>query len=209
MTSPVATAASASRISAAFSSAVRCGVVTRRSRRAPPGSTRVGTTCTGLVASSRRLLGAEDTFELFGSRIDLGRVERARSPRRAPPSRGSWSARPRRRGVAPSVSKSRRFPSPGDDRDDAGLHGRQLGTASSSRCSRCSVCCVHVRDLDSLDRAAARAERERRAGVVGVDVHLDRASRRRRRAASRRAARARASSASRSSPSPSTTKTVQ
>ena len=33
---------------------------------------------------------------------------------------------------------------------------------------------VHVRDLDSLDRAARRADRERLAGLVGVHVHLHR-----------------------------------
>jgi hypothetical protein len=33
---------------------------------------------------------------------------------------------------------------------------------------------VHVGDLDALDRADARAERERRAGIIGVDVNLER-----------------------------------
>ena len=33
---------------------------------------------------------------------------------------------------------------------------------------------VHVRDLDTADRPAGNAERERPAGVVGVHVHLER-----------------------------------
>src|SRR5439155_18814781 len=33
---------------------------------------------------------------------------------------------------------------------------------------------LHVRDLNSFDRPDGRAERERGAGIVGVDVHLER-----------------------------------
>ena len=40
---------------------------------------------------------------------------------------------------------------------------------------RCCGLLVHVRDLDSFDRSDRRPQRERRAGLVGVDVNLERA----------------------------------
>ena len=71
-----------------------------------------------------------------------------------------------------SVSNRRRFPSP----------ATTATTPLFARVERDEretplpplLLLVHVRDLDSLDRARGRAERERGAGVVGVDVHLDR-----------------------------------
>ena len=111
------------------------------------------------------------------------------------PSTDSSSGRPRR------SRSGRRFgealeeqpvPFAGDDRDDAATAPRGAsGTAASRRSSRCCVCsCMFAISIRSIV-PDARADRERRAGIVRVHVHLDRAFRRRRRAASRRAARAR------------------
>ena len=65
-----------------------------------------------------------------------------------------------------------------DDGDDArrrALRGAGRARRASSRSSRCVRLLVHVRDLDAVDRPARDAERERAPGIVGVDVHLERA----------------------------------
>ena len=53
--------------------------------------------------------------------------------------------------------------------------GGASGTIASRRSSRSCGLLVHVRDLDPVDRPGLRADRERRAGIVGVHVHLERA----------------------------------
>ena len=71
-----------------------------------------------------------------------------------------------------SVSKRRRFPSPATTATTP-LFAR-VGRDEREAPLPLLLLLVHVGDLDSLDRAGGRAERERGAGVVGVDVHLER-----------------------------------
>ena len=70
------------------------------------------------------------------------------------------------------VSKRRRFPSPATTATTPVL-ARVDGTSDSRR-SRSLLLLAHVGDLDALDRARGGAERQRRARLVGVDVHLQR-----------------------------------
>ena len=65
----------------------------------------------------------------------------------------------------------------------AGAHGDEPGLERRERVGRAPLeepllalrgLVVHVRDLDALDDADRRAERERLPGIVGVDVHLER-----------------------------------
>ena len=63
-------------------------------------------------------------------------------------------------------------PLPGHHRDDPALRAR--GRDERETPLALFLLLVHVGDLDSLDRARGGAERERGAGVVRVDVHLER-----------------------------------
>ncbi len=76
---------------------------------------------------------------------------------------------------APKLSKSVRFPSPGGDRDHRCHIGGVVGDRRAGQALLALLRLhVHVRDLDAADDTARDAERERLAGIVGVDVDLQR-----------------------------------
>ena len=72
--------------------------------------------------------------------------------------------------AAPRLSKSRRLPCAEHDRDCAGHPRFPLQALGAIRRLN-----VHVLDVDLFDHAALGRERESRAGLVRVHVHLDRA----------------------------------
>src|SRR5581483_6820334 len=62
-----------------------------------------------------------------------------------------------------------------DDGDDARERRRRIRNGAQQARLALDRLLVHVRDLDSVDRAQARPEREGGARIVGVHVHLQRA----------------------------------
>ena len=59
------------------------------------------------------------------------------------------------------------------DRDDTRLRRRGFRHEGEQALLALVRLLVHVRDLDPVDRAGVRPDRERGAGIVGVHVHLD------------------------------------
>ena len=145
------------------------------SAASPAGIDSVGTTAAGRSHLLGRMLRCEPHVRVVREDDRLVRLELLEAPRRARPWTGSPSGRPRRRGSSPTpsarVSNNARFPAC-DHRDDSALRAR--GRHEREAAIPPFLLLVHVGDLDSLDRARGGAERERRAGVVGVDVHFQR-----------------------------------
>ncbi len=177
VTSPVATVSIASRISFAFSAAVR-EPSKATIAASPAGIDVVGTTSTVRSAFAAACSAARTMFELFGrmmaSSASSDCTARSRSAVDGfivwPPS--TIEIGPTCRGEALeelAVAVAR------DDRDDARLRGRGVGHEREQPLFALLRLLVHVRDLDPVDRADPRADRERGAGIVGVHVHLDRA----------------------------------
>ena len=194
MTAPVATSAAASLIASTFSSARRARV--ERDHRGEPGLERHRRDDrTGFEAASAACSAVRQTFAVVRQDDHLARAGRPRPRRAARRSTGSSSGRRRRRARRGSRTAAG-CPAPPATATSAHGASAAVGHGVEQPLLALERLRVHVRDLDARDRPARDAERERAAGVVGVDVHLERASGRRRRAASRRAARARASSAS-------------
>ena len=75
--------------------------------------------------------------------------------------------------AAPRLSKSLPVALARDDRDDRAAR-RGIGHRLEQPLLALLGLHVHVRDLDRLDPARGGAERQRRARVVGMDVHPER-----------------------------------
>ena len=173
VTSPVATCSSASSIAASFSAASSAAVAHDRSE--PGGNERDGIDRDRLVGELRRLLGGEDDVRVVRQDDHLGRGSRLDRSERCLPSTGSSSGRPRRSRAAPSSRRDGGCRRPATTATTPAPVSRASGTASSSRSLALLRLLVHVRDLDAFDRADRGPERERLAGLVGVDVDLERA----------------------------------
>ena len=147
---------------------------TRPSRRAPPGASASGSRATGFDACAAACSARIRTFGLFGSRIASGAARRARSRRGALGRRVHRLAAVDDAGRAealeePPVALARRRPRRPRSR-------RRRRAPPESRSSRSTRLPVHVRDLDPLERRRRAVPSESAApGVVGVDVHLERA----------------------------------
>ncbi len=174
VTAPVATAPRRRAISSAFSAALRAP--SKATSAASPAWIESRRHDLGRAsACSAACSAAISTFELLGRTI----ASSASSPRSRPGARrstGSSSDRPRRRDAPTARRGSRR---------DAGSPRRRpprrrlAGSRERDGHERETLLAllgllVHVGDLDPLDRAGGSAERERGAGIVGVDVHLER-----------------------------------
>ena len=99
----------------------------------------VGTTVTGIGASSRRMPGGHEDVRVVREQDHLDRRGGLDRRRGSPRSRGSSSVRRRRR-CAPRLSSSRRFPAPDGDGDQraggsARRRGARAGAAARARAS--------------------------------------------------------------------------
>ena len=178
VTSPVSTASTASRISAAFSAAVLLAVEGDHRREA--AGDRVGRDdLDGPVGVRGRVLGRQEHVRVVRQDHRLVGVERLhgreqvcrRRVHRLPALDDRERADVLREALEePAVPVSR------DDGDDAGRRAlrRHVGDGREQPLLALARLLVHVRDLDAVDRADRAADRERRARIVGVHVHLDR-----------------------------------
>ena len=171
MTAPVATAATASSISAAFSSALRVRVVGDHRRDPGRDRARRRRPARASAACSAACSAAEDHVRVVRQHDHLRRRRSPRSPRGCRRSTGSSTGRPRRsasrRGCGRAArSRPRRRPrrprTPAARREPAG----------ASRARSVWRCMFAISIPSSTPRAAPSAERG--AGIVGVDVHLQR-----------------------------------
>ena len=152
MTSPVATASSASRIAAAFSAAGRVPSKTTIAAR-PAGIESVGTTSTGFSAARAACSADRITFELFGSRSASGAATDSTAATRSAVE-GFMLWPPSTTRAAPRLSKIARFPSPAT----TATTSLAFSPTWSRRSSRRSVCrCMFAISIPSSTPCAPPA----------------------------------------------------
>ena len=172
VTAPVATDASASSIASAFASA-SFALSNATSAARPAGIESVRMTCTSFVARSAACSAARMTFELLGSTKTEGAFVRSMAATRSAAD-GFIDCPPSTICVAPELSNNARLPAPATTATTSlSADGASAHDVEKALLALLGLL-VHVRDLDLLERADGGPERERRARIVRVHVHLDR-----------------------------------
>ena len=132
------------------------------------------TTRTSFVGELGRLLGGEDDVRVVRQHEDRA-ARRARSiAATSSAADGFIDCPPSTICVAPELSNSARLPAPATTATTSLSARRRVGHGVQEALLALLGLLVHVRDLDLLERADGGPERERRAGIVRVHVHLQR-----------------------------------